>query len=41
MQCNGPTRAHRWVEDALKEDPDFFKKLKHGQVWLGCVCMYV
>jgi hypothetical protein len=22
----------RWVEESLKEDPDFFKKLKHGQV---------
>ena len=22
----------KWVEDALKDDPDFFSKLKHGQV---------
>ncbi|TFJ86371.1 hypothetical protein NSK_002579 [Nannochloropsis salina CCMP1776] len=30
----------RWVENALKDDPDFFKKLKHGQkpeyLYIGC-----
>lgn len=30
----------RWVEDALKEDPDFFKKLKSGQVG-GSLCVFV
>ncbi|GAB5032809.1 carbonic anhydrase [Nannochloropsis oceanica] len=30
----------RWVENALKDDPDFFKKLKYGQkpeyLYIGC-----
>lgn len=28
------------MEDALKEDPDFFKKLKSGQVG-GSLCVFV
>ena len=30
----------KWVADKLKEDPDFFNKLAHGQkppvLWIGC-----
>lgn len=30
----------KWVADKLKEDPDFFIKLAHGQkppvLWIGC-----